>query len=151
MSSSRPSSPPQRYQIPTHLNVPDKIDLPLFGITISVTIRQGLIAVIGGGQALQVWNQLNFLSYYGTAGQVLHLFFPGLIVLVTLLFATLKIADRHPEIWLALLLYYIRHPRIYIWQSVRTERLLTTARTQESPIAQTPSSIWLDEQEEEYH
>ena len=61
-----------RYQIPTHLATPDTIDLPLFGITVSVTMRQGVCFLLGGSIVYQLWQQsfglVGIVGLSGTLG-----------------------------------------------------------------------------------
>ena len=122
--SSLPSSPseashvPIRYQIPTHLNVPDTIAIPLFGITFHVTIRQGLIFLLGWSTAFNLWRQLAPLSAYGKFGEGLRAILPILLAVITCAVALMRIADRYLEEWAVLLLRYARQPRISIWATV---------------------------------
>src|SRR5579859_7119815 len=118
MSDENTPQAPLRYQIPTHLNVPDKIAVSLFGLAVEVTIRQGLICLFGVGIAFHLWHSLAWLGATGTVGATVRLFLTILVILVTLLFATLRIADRHAETWLAILLEYALKPKVYIWKNI---------------------------------
>ena len=122
-SSSSPSEAPRapvRYQIPTHLNVPDKIAIPLFGLTVHVTIRQGLIFLLGWSTAFQLWRQLAPLSLYGSFGEGIWVFFPVLFAVITCVVALMRIADRYLEEWAVILLRYTRQPRVTVWTTVST-------------------------------
>jgi hypothetical protein len=120
-ASSSPSEAPRapvRYQIPTHLNVPDKIAIPLLGLTVHVTIRQGLIFLLGWSTAFHLWRQLAPLSTYGRFGEGLRVVIPILLAVSTCIVALLRFADRSLEEWAVLLLRYVRQPRISIWATV---------------------------------
>jgi hypothetical protein len=107
---------PVRYQIPTHLSVPDKITLPLLGFTLSVTSRQGLILLVGWNMTFNLWQVLAFLNAYGAAGQGLRIALAGSLALLALLFALVRIAERHLEEWLVVLLHYATSPSVFVWQ-----------------------------------
>lgn len=108
---------PQRYQIPTHLNVPDKIAVNLMGLSIEMTIRQGLIYLFGAGIAYHLWRSLAWLGPSGL-GATTRLLLLGIVIILSLLFATLRIANRHAETWLAILLQYAIQPKVYIWKNI---------------------------------
>ncbi|GER89719.1 hypothetical protein KDW_38810 [Dictyobacter vulcani] len=122
------STPSARYQIPTHLNVPDKIALPLFGITFHVTIRQGLIFLLGWSTAFNLWNHLEGLHAFGLVGQVLRLLFPVFLAVATFIIATLKFGGCYVEEWAALFLRYRRKPPVSLWRPIAlAERTTSTA------------------------
>lgn len=142
-TSSQPGSrSPARYQIPTHLDVPDKFVLPLFGFTISVTMRQGLILLLGWSTAFNLWNRLEFLGVLGIVGDVARVLFPGLLALVTFVFATLQVAGRHPEAWMIAIIQYLVRPKVYIWSTVNT----VTPERMASPKDQ-PKGVSFQQQE----
>ena len=114
------SQKPQRYQIPTHLNVPDTISLSFLGIPFDVTARQGMILLFGCSLAFQLWQRLAFVCHYGALGAFVRCLLPVVLVIGTILLATVKIVGRHPESWMAILLQYVLQPRIYVWRSVVT-------------------------------
>src|SRR5579859_3467767 len=97
---------PGHYQIPTHLDVPDKIALSFLGLGVEVTMRQGLICLFGGVLAYRLWHTLSWLSSYGAVGASARLFLPGLVFALAVLIAVLRIADRSVETWLSILLNY---------------------------------------------
>lgn len=111
----------QRYHIPTHLKVPDTFSLTLFGITMSVTLRQGLILLLGWSTAFNLWRHLDVLSMLGIAGTSIRVLVPGLLALATFVFATIQIAGRHPEHWLVVLLHYALLPKRYCWQRLGSD------------------------------
>ena len=127
------SSPqiPQRYQIPTHLNVPDKLQIPLFGVTLSLTMRQAVIYLFGLSTAWSLWQHLRWLDQYGPFGLVVHWGIPMVLALMTCLVALVHLRDRHLEIWGLIVLHYIAQPHIFIWQSTASP-LAGTSQRQEA-------------------
>src|SRR5438874_12963281 len=89
--------PGNRYQIPTHLDVPDRLSIHLLGWTISVTIRQGLILLLGWSTAFNLWKHLGHVDSYVTPGTILHLVIRGVLALMTFVYSTLTIGGRYPE------------------------------------------------------
>lgn len=117
--SSLPRS--HRYHIPTHLKVPDTFSLTLLGMTIRVTLRQGLILLLGWSTAFNLWRHLDILAPLGITGSVIRIVVPGLLALTTFVFATLQIAGRHPEHWLLVLLHYALLPNMLCWRRLGGE------------------------------
>jgi hypothetical protein len=89
-----PSNTP-RYQIPTHLNVADKIDVPLLGITVSLTMRQGAYYLFGWSAAFHLWQTTQHLP--PMAALLCHWLFPVLLALLTFFFATMELRGRYLE------------------------------------------------------
>ena len=148
--SSSPSEAPRtsvRYQIPTHLNVPDTIAIPLFGITFHVTIRQGLIFLLGWSTAFNLWRQLASLSLYGGFGVGLRVFFPILLAVITCVVALIRIADRHVEEWAVIFLRYARQPRISVWTTVSrpvlSQAVSETEKLIHVPMEEEDEAPWL--------
>jgi hypothetical protein len=107
-----------RQQIPTHLDVPDKV----FSFWwIDLTVRQLLLLLIGWGWAVNIWIRLAWLAAYGPVAIALHLGVAGIPVLIALLFAFKLIAERPIEVWFLILLRYLQQPKISVWRSVRAE------------------------------
>ena len=80
-----PEMQPRRYQIPTHLKTPDKIDLPLFGITVSLTMRQGVCFLLGGSLVFHLWQ--GSFGLIGLLGLLLHWIVPFLLAFATYVIA----------------------------------------------------------------
>lgn len=108
-----------QHQIPTHLNVPDKI-LSFWGF--GITVRQLLVLLIGWSVAANAWVRLGWLSRLGTPGSALHLVLAALPVVLALIVAFKQVADRPLEVWALVLLRYWLQPRVCVWRSVRAER-----------------------------
>ncbi len=110
-------TPPTRYQIPTHLNVPDKI-LSVWGW--GITVRQLLFLLLAWSAVANTWVRLGaHLAMLGTAGVALHLAaaaIPGIILLIV---AFKQVAGRPLEVWLLVLLRYWLQPKVYLWRSIR--------------------------------
>jgi hypothetical protein len=115
MSSPSPHLPP-RYQIPTHLNVPDKLEIPLFGVTISLTMRQAVIYLFGGSTAFGLWQHLRWLDHAGPLGITAHWGATSLLALLTCLLALVRIRERYLERWGMIWLQYVAQPKIYVWR-----------------------------------
>jgi hypothetical protein len=107
---------PIQYQIPTHLTVPDQLALPLLGFTVFVTMRQGLILLVGGSLSFHLWQRLSGLAEVSSTVAIIRLVLVGLLVVLTLLWTICTIAGRPLEDWLLILLRYARLPRVYLWQ-----------------------------------
>jgi hypothetical protein len=109
---------PVQYQIPTHLAVPDQLALPLLGFTVYVTMRQGLILLVGGSFSFHLWQRLAELAALSPTLAFIRLLLVGLLVVLTLLWTICTIAGRPLEDWLLILLRYYRLPRVYLWQPI---------------------------------
>jgi len=116
--------PPVRYQIPTHLEVEDKIiSYNGFGLT----VRQAFLLVIGWSLAVDVWRSLDGLTGLGMAGVALRLVISAAPGLIACFIAWTKVGGRHLESWLLVVLLYHTKPKVYLWralamQSVPAER-----------------------------
>ncbi|MBV9581596.1 MAG: PrgI family protein [Chloroflexi bacterium] len=121
----------RHHEVPTHLNVEDKI---LFGLT----VRQFLYMLVGSSVAYTVWEQAAGL------GDPVRIVLAGLCVAVTLAFALVRPADRPLEEWLAAALVYGASPRHSTWQLLEPEASdwrPATAGWQEL----TPSLSWAED------
>lgn len=137
--------PPRRYQIPTHLNTPDKLDLPLFGITVSLTLRQGVCFLLGGSLVYQTWQQS--FGMVGFAGEMMHWIVPTLLAFATYVFAVHQVQDRHLEGWILVLIQYLGRPKVFVWRPV-----LSAGAQIQAPSAETPAPDlhdWDDEEKED--
>jgi hypothetical protein len=114
-----------RHQIPTHLNVPDKI-ISFWGI--GVTVRQLLVLLIGWSVAANVWVRLAWLTAPGPATGTLHLVLAALPAILALCVAFKQVAGRPLEVWALILLRYWWQPKVCIWRSVRGERAGAASR-----------------------
>lgn len=116
MMSTPSSHLPPRYQIPTHLNVPDKLEIPLFGVTISLTMRQAMIYLFGWSTAFSLWQHLRWLDHMGLLGSTAHWCIALLLALLTCLLALVHIRERYLESWGLVWLQYVMQPKIFVWR-----------------------------------
>jgi hypothetical protein len=101
---------PKHHEVPTHLNVEDKV---LFGLT----VRQFLYMLVGSSATYTVWDQSSTFLLPLRIGVVL------LCVVVTLAFALLRLADRPLEEWLATGLVYASAPKRSVWEPLEPDPL----------------------------
>ena len=84
------------HEVPTHLNVEDKV---VFGLT----VRQFLYLLVGSSASYGLWDQAAAL------GDVVRSAAVATSALTTLALALVRPADRALEEWLAAALVYFRH------------------------------------------
>jgi hypothetical protein len=94
----------RHHEVPTHLNVEDKV---LFGLT----VRQFLYVLVGSSATYTMWDQSASLGI-----AALRVCLAVVCVGTTLAFALLRPADRPLEEWLAAALVFAASPRQAIWQ-----------------------------------
>ena len=119
---------PQRYQIPTHLNVPDKLEIPLFGVTISLTMRQAVIYLFGWSSAFSLWQHLRWLDHAGLLAITAHWGIALLLALLTCLLAMVHLRERYLESWGVMWLQYVAQPKIYVWHHAASALAGTSQR-----------------------
>ncbi len=141
-----------RYQVPTHLNVPDHLALPLLGVTVQVTMRQGLILLVGGSLAFHLWQHLAGIAEGSQIGSFVRLLLVGSLLLITLGWTMCTVAGRPLEDWLVILLRYHRFPRIYVWQPIpvpleQVERASRGFSSGETQITESAEDEATEEQE----
>ena len=112
-------SSPRRYQIPTHLDTPDTIDLPLFGITVSLTMRQGVCFLLGGSLIYQIW--LASFDLSGIVGLLAHWVLPVVLIVTTFVFAVHQHQGRYLEGWILVLMQYHSRPKVFVWRHVLSD------------------------------
>lgn len=117
------SQPKQSYQIPTHLKVADTITLEIFGFSLTITMRQGVIALLGGSLVYSAWSHLSWLDQWAGGGPLLHYLLTGILAFMTVVIATFRFRERSLEAWLMLVLRYHTRSRTFVWHS---STLLTT-------------------------
>jgi hypothetical protein len=91
------------HEVPTHLNVEDKVLLGL-------SVRQFLYVLVGSSASYTLWDQSTGLA------AALRVTLVTLSVATTLAFALLRPADRPLEEWLAAALVFAATPKQAIWQ-----------------------------------
>jgi membrane-bound ClpP family serine protease len=140
MSENQP-----RYQIPTHLATPDTLDLPLFGITVSVTMRQGGCFLLGGSIVYQLWQQS--FGLVGIVGLLAHWIGPFLLAFATYVIAVHEIWGRPLEAWVVIWGHYVTHPKVFVWCSVLEST--TTSTLEENEEVQTSMTNTSNDEEEQ--
>jgi hypothetical protein len=113
---SSPSTTPRKHVVPTHLNLPDQV-LTLWSF--SLTARQLLLALVGGGLGGNIWQDLAPLGHGSVPGQVVR----GLLALLPFLLALgvgyYRHAGRYLEVWAIVFLRYALRPKRYVWRTIR--------------------------------
>jgi small-conductance mechanosensitive channel len=126
--------PTTRYQLPTHLSVPDRIDIPFIGVTISLTIRQGVIFLFGWSTAFAWWHRTIAWQTMSLAAMVAHWALPGLLALIIFIIAMLQIQGRSCEQWFMIVVHYLTIQKVFVWQSVAAEHLAIQRHTSKQNI-----------------
>src|SRR5262249_57318218 len=103
---------PQQHEIPTHLNVEDKV---LFGLT----VRQVLYLMVGCSIGYGLWGQTAHLA------DVTRLALPVVIALVAITFALVRPAGRPLEEWLVAAVCFMASPLV---STLQTRSLPSPAR-----------------------
>ena len=122
----------KHHEVPTHLNVEDKV---LYGLT----VRQFLYLLVGSSATYSLWDQLAPLP------TPLRAALAGACVALTLAFALLRPADRPLEEWFAVALMYLATPRSAIWWPAEP-RPADWHPAGESWQELAPSPSWVDEE-----
>ena len=107
----------RKHIVPTHLQMPDQV-LTLWSF--SLTARQLLLLLVGGGVGGTLWQHLTLLGYYAVPGEVLRLLLSLPPFLLALFIAWYQHAGRYIEIWIVVLVRYRLRPKRYLWCSIRT-------------------------------
>ena len=115
MAEQRQIRPPARYQIPTHLDVEDKI-VSFNGI--GLTVRQTFLLVLGWSLTVDVWRSLDSLHSLGFGGLALRVILSALPGLLSCVIAWTKVGFRHLESWLLIVFLFYTKPKLYLWRSL---------------------------------
>src|SRR6266566_9166925 len=107
---------PRKHTVPTHLNLPDQV-LTLWSF--SLTARQLLLLLVGGGIGGTLWQHLTVLGHYAVAGEILRLLLSLPPFLLALFIAWYQHAGRYLEIWTLVLVRYRLRQKRYLWRSIR--------------------------------
>jgi hypothetical protein len=123
MSQSMHSQPtthaihtPRKHTVPTHLNLPDQV-LTLWSF--SLTARQLLLLLVGGGIGGTLWQHLALFGHSAVAGEIVRLLLSLPPFLLALFIAWYQHAGRYLEIWMVVLVRYRFRPKLYLWRSIR--------------------------------
>ena len=107
---------PRKHIVPTHLNLPDQV---LTVWSLSLSARQLLLLLVGGGIGGTVWQHLFALAHHTLVGQAVRLVLALLPFLLFVVLACYQYAGRSLEVWLIVLVRYHLHPKRYLWRSIR--------------------------------
>jgi hypothetical protein len=116
MHTTHPVLAPRKHTVPTHLNLPDQM-LTLWSF--SLTARQLLLLLVGGGIGGTIWQHLTVLGYYAVPGEIVRLLLSLPPFLLALFIAWYQHAGRYLEIWMVVLVRYRFRPKRYLWRSIR--------------------------------
>jgi hypothetical protein len=91
-----------RHEVPTHLDVEDKI---LFGLT----VRQMLFLVVGVSAGYAIWNELKFLPHWLALVPAL------LMPLLAFVLAVFAPYGQPLESWVMAVMRHRFIPHVYVW------------------------------------
>ena len=117
MNTMHPVSLPRKHTVPTHLNLPDQV-LTLWSF--SLTARQLLLLLVGGGIGGTLWQHLALFGHSAVPGEIVRLLLSLPPFLLALFIAWYQHAGRYLEIWMVVLVRYRLRPKRYLWRSIRT-------------------------------
>jgi PrgI family protein len=116
MNTMHPMSLPRKHTVPTHLNLPDQV-LTLWSF--SLTARQLLLLLVGGGIGGTLWQHLALFAHDAVPGEILRFLLSLPPFLLALFIAWYQHAGRYIEVWLVILVRYRLRPKRYLWRSIR--------------------------------
>ena len=108
---------PRKHIVPTHLNLPDQV-LTLWSMSLSA--RQLLLLLVGGGIGGTIWQHLAMFGHYAVPGVIVRLLLSLPPFLLALFISCYQHAGRYLEIWIVVLVRYRLRPKRYLWRSIRT-------------------------------
>src|SRR6266581_9040763 len=111
-----PVHTPRKHIVPTHLNLPDQV-LTLWSF--SLTARQLLLLLVGGGIGGTIWQHLALFGHDAVPGEIVRLLLSLPPFLLALFIAWYQHAGRYLEIWMVVLVRYRLRPKRYLWRSIR--------------------------------
>jgi hypothetical protein len=108
---------PRKHIVPTHLNFPDQV-LTLWSF--SLTARQLLLLLVGGGIGGTIWQHLALFGHYAVPGEIVRLLLSLPLFLLTFFIAWYQHGGRYLEVWFVVMVRYWLHPKRYLWRSIRS-------------------------------
>jgi len=108
---------PRKHTVPTHLQMPDQV-LTLWSF--SLTARQLLLLLVGGGIGGTIWQHLALFGHSAVPGEIVRLLLSLPPFLLALFIASYQHAGRYLEIWMVVLVRYRLRPKRYLWRSIRS-------------------------------
>jgi hypothetical protein len=85
----------------------------------SLTARQLLLLLVGGGIGGTIWQHLALFGHSAVAGEIVRLLLSLPPFLLALFIAWYQHAGRYLEIWMVVLVRYKFRPKLYLWRSIR--------------------------------
>jgi hypothetical protein len=85
----------------------------------SLTARQLLLLLVGGGIGGTLWQHLALFGHSAVAGELVRLLLSLPPFLLALFIAWYQHAGRYLEIWMVVLVRYRFRPKRYLWRSIR--------------------------------
>jgi len=107
---------PRKHIVPTHLQMPDQV-LTLWSF--SLTARQLLLLLVGGGIGGTIWQHLALFGHSAVPGEILRFLLSLPPFLLALFIAWYRYAGRYIEVWCVVLVRYRLRPKRYLWRSIR--------------------------------
>src|SRR5512135_1770427 len=102
---------PRKHTVPTHLQMPDQV-LTLWSF--SLTARQLLLLLVGGGIGGTVWQHLTVLGHSAAPGEIVRLLLSMPPFLLAFFIAWYQHAGRYLEVWFVVLVCYWLRPKRYL-------------------------------------
>jgi hypothetical protein len=84
--------------------------------SLSLTLRQCFVLILGGCGSIQVWRMLEGSLLLGQMPLLVRLIVASVPCILAMLIAMVRIADRYGEDWALVLLQYVLCPRVYLWR-----------------------------------
>lgn len=144
----RRTKQPHRYRIQTKLYHVEDV-LVSFG-PIRLTLRQCCVLMGGGSGTLNLWRVLDVLGDAGMPGMIIRIVLASLPMLVALLVAVVKIADRYTEAWAIVLFEYLMGERVYLSHPGLCSSSRQSRKGQRQAFQETRESREKEHQEDEY-
>jgi hypothetical protein len=117
LHTNHPVRAPRKHTVPTHLQMPDQV-LTLWSF--SLTARQLLLLLVGGGIGGTMWQHLALFGHSAVPGEIVRLLLSLAPFLLALFIAWYQHAGRYLEIWMVVLVRYRLRPKRYLWRSIRS-------------------------------
>jgi hypothetical protein len=86
----------------------------------SLTARQLLLLLVGGGIGGTIWQHLALFGHYAVPGEILRFLLSLPPFLLTLFIAWYQHAGRYIEVWFVVLVRYRLRLKRYLWRSIRS-------------------------------
>jgi hypothetical protein len=137
------------YQLQTKLyHVEDKL---VSFSSLSLTLRQCFVLILGGCASIQVWHMLEESLFLLHIPVLVLLITAGVPSILALLLAMVRIADRYGEDWALVLLQYVLCCRISLWQPYAPHALNSLHSSTRKHGKRSRQAHLYDQDEEQLH